>query len=136
MRILLIEPYQPLARALLRGLAEEGFEVDLAVDREQADLQALTGSHDVILFDLALAGELGLLRLAGWRRAGITAPVVLLASPGSGPERPGPPGLAPCFFLSKPFRLEELLTRTRALVRPRSPFAERPLGPTVVNESK
>jgi DNA-binding response OmpR family regulator len=54
LRVLLIEDFKPLIRALKKGLKEEGFAVDTAEDGEEGDFKARTANYDVIILDLTL----------------------------------------------------------------------------------
>jgi DNA-binding response OmpR family regulator len=115
MRLLLIEPYPPLARALQRGLEEEGFIVDSAGNPQEGAARARTAGYDAIVLDLDAPGRCGLDVLADWRRAGITTPVLMVILPGNGADHGLPPELGPSQVLTKPFRLEDLLAGLRTL---------------------
>jgi DNA-binding response OmpR family regulator len=126
MRILLVEPYLPLARACQRGLEEEGFLVELAGE-EDATRLALTGHFDVILVDLDPPNQRGLRLLQSWRRAALTTPVLLLVLPDSRPDPRDKPDLGIHDTLAKPFSLQELLVRVRTLACRK--VSQRPLSP-------
>ncbi len=113
MRVLLIEPYEPLARALRRGLEEDGVTVDAVADRDDGGARMREQAYDAVVVDLDLANQ-GLELLEGWRRDGLTAPVVMLTVPGDGPDR-ARTDLGCYVVLNKPFRLEELLARVTTL---------------------
>ena len=110
MRALLIVPHPVLARALARGLAEEGFAVTAAHSHEEGDRAARTGDHDVIILDTRRPDEDDRALLGRWRGGGLTTPVLLLTTPGSGLA-----GVADD-FLVKPFAWEELLARLQRLI--------------------
>jgi two-component system OmpR family response regulator len=114
-RLLLVEPYVVLARALQFGLKEEGFAVDAVTDRQNADERACAGEYDVILLDLPGIHGLDLVRR--WRMGGLRTPVLVVTEPGREAERqtdiPGDSYTA----LAKPFVLEDLLGCLRTLVR-------------------
>jgi DNA-binding response OmpR family regulator len=116
MWLLLIEPYPPLARALSRGLEEEGFAVDLARDKDEGDGKARTGVYDVILLDVDPPENQGVALVRDWRRCGLATPVVVLvlAAGGTGCG----PDLEACATLGKPFPLKALLTCIHALAGP------------------
>ena len=80
MRVLLIEDHKPLVRALRKGLEEEGFAVDTAVDGEEGAYKAQTADYDVIILDLMLPKEDGLSLLQRWRRAGLKSHVLVLTA--------------------------------------------------------
>ncbi len=117
MRILVVEDETQLAEQLAAGLAAAGYAVDTAGDGEQADFLARTESYDAVLLDLGLPRVDGLTLLRRWREAGITVPVLILTARGSWHEKvQGIDGGADD-YVAKPFRLEEVLARLRALIR-------------------
>ncbi len=117
MRVLLIEDHKPLVRALRQGLEEEGFAVDVAHDGEEGAFKAQTADYDVIILDLMLPKEDGLSLLQRWRRAGMQTHVLVLTARGSIEDKVHGLDLGADDYLTKPFELEELLARIRALVR-------------------
>ena len=117
MRVLLIEDHKPLVRALRQGLEEEGFAVDVAYDGEEGDYKARTAEYDVVVLDLMLPKADGLSLLQGWRRDGITTHVLVLTAKGSIEDKVRGLDLGADDYLTKPFELEELLARLRALIR-------------------
>ena len=117
MRVLLIEDHRPLARALKQGLEEEGFAVDVANDGEQGDFKAMTSEYDVIVLDVMLPKEDGFSLLSRWRRKGLSSHVLMLTARGSIEDKVKGLDLGADDYLPKPFELEELLARIRALIR-------------------
>lgn len=117
MRVLLIEDHKPLVRALRRGLEEEGFAVDTALDGEEGAYKAQTADYDVIILDLMLPKEDGLSLLQRWRRAGMKSHVLVLTARSGIEDKVRGLNLGADDYLTKPFELEELLARLRALVR-------------------
>ena len=117
MRILLVEDNKPLARALRQGLEEEGFAVDLSEDGEDADHKARVTSYDAIILDLMLPKKDGLTVLKGWRQSGMQTHVLVLTARGSLDDKVKGLDTGADDYLTKPFELEELLARLRALVR-------------------
>ncbi|HZY83515.1 MAG TPA: response regulator transcription factor [Gemmataceae bacterium] len=117
MRLLLIEDHKPLVRALKQGLEEEGFAVDTAGDGPEGDYKARTAEYDVIILDLMLPKEDGLSLLQRWRRNGMKTHVLVLTARGSIEEKVRGLDLGADDYLTKPFELEELLARLRALIR-------------------
>lgn len=117
MRVLLIEDHKPLSKALKRGLEEEGFAVDVAEDGEVADYKARTATYDVIVLDLMLPKKDGLTLLKDWRRDGVRAHVLVLTARDTTADKVSGLDLGADDYLTKPFQLEELLARLRALVR-------------------
>jgi DNA-binding response OmpR family regulator len=116
-RVLLIEDHKPLVRALRKGLEEEGFAVDTALDGEEGAYKAQTADYDVIILDLMLPKEDGLSLLQRWRRAGMKSHVLVLTARSGIDDKVRGLNLGADDYLTKPFELEELLARLRALVR-------------------
>jgi DNA-binding response OmpR family regulator len=116
-RVLLIEDHKPLVRALKQGLEEEGFAVDVAYDGEVGAYKARTADYDVIILDLMLPKEDGLSLLQRWRRAGLNTHVLVLTARSSIEDKVRGLDLGADDYLTKPFQLEELLARLRALIR-------------------
>ncbi len=91
--------------------------MDSAIDGEQADVLASTENYDAIVLDLGLPKIDGLSLLRRWRTSGMSAPVLILTARGSWHEKvEGIDGGADD-YVAKPFRIEEVLARIRALIR-------------------
>jgi DNA-binding response OmpR family regulator len=116
-RVLLIEDHKPLVRALKQGLEEEGFAVDVAYDGEEGGYKAQTADYDIIILDIMLPKEDGLSLLQRWRKAGMKSHVLVLTARGGIEDKVRGLDLGADDYLTKPFELEELLARLRALVR-------------------
>ena len=117
MRILIAEDEPPLVRQIQSALAEAGYVVDSATDGESADFLVETETYDAVILDLGLPKVDGLTLLKRWRDRGLTTPVAILTARGAWHEKvQGIDGGADD-YLSKPFRMEELLARLRALIR-------------------
>src|SRR5487761_1308803 len=117
MRVLLVEDHKPLVRALKQGLEEEGFAVDVAPDGQEGDFKARTAEYDVIILDIMLPKEDGLSLLQRWRKDGVTAHVLVLTARGSMEDKVKGLDFGADDYMTKPFELEELLARLRALIR-------------------
>jgi DNA-binding response OmpR family regulator len=117
MRVLLIEDHKPLSRALRQGLEEEGFAVDAAVDGEEGDFKARSANYDVIILDVMLPKVDGYTLLQRWRRDGMTTHVLMLTARNSIDDKVHGLDLGADDYLTKPFQLEELFARLRALIR-------------------
>jgi DNA-binding response OmpR family regulator len=115
--MLLIEDHKPLVRALRQGLQEEGFAVDVAYDGEEGDYKARTANYDLIILDLMLPKHDGLTLLQRWRRDGVKTHVLVLTARSSIDDKVRGLDIGADDYLTKPFVLEELLARVRALVR-------------------
>jgi DNA-binding response OmpR family regulator len=116
-RVLLVEDHKPLVRALRQGLEEEGFAVDIAYDGEEADHKARGTNYDVIVLDIMLPKKDGLGLLRDWRRDNIKTHILMLTARGALEDRVQGLDQGADDYLSKPFELEELLARIRALIR-------------------
>jgi two-component system OmpR family response regulator len=117
LRILVVEDEAVLGAQLAAAAREAGYAVDRAVDGPRADFLARTEIYDAILLDLGLPGIDGLTLLRQWREAAVATPVLILTARGSWHEKvQGIDGGADD-YLAKPYRVEEVLARIRALVR-------------------
>jgi len=116
-RVLVVEDEALLSKQLAAALGEAGYAVDCAADGERADFLGQTERYDAVVLDLGLPRIDGLTLLARWREAGIAVPVLVLTARGSWHEKvQGIDGGADD-YVSKPFRMEEVLARLRALIR-------------------
>ncbi len=119
----MVEDEALLSRQLAKGLSDGGYAVDCAAEGEQADVLVSTELYDTIVLDLGLPKIDGLSLLRRWRAAGLTTPILILTARGSWHEKvQGIDGGADDYMV-KPFRIEELLARVRALIRRTSGFA-------------
>lgn len=117
MRVLVVEDEALLSKQLATALGEAGYAVDCAEDGEKADFMGQTEGYDAVVLDLGLPKVDGLTLLRRWREQGIHVPVVVLTARGAWHEKvQGIDGGADD-YVSKPFRMEELLARLRALIR-------------------
>src|SRR5687768_13664258 len=117
MRVLVVEDEASLSEQLSAALAGAGYAVDCADDGERADFLARTENYDAIVLDLGLPRVDGLTVLSGWRRSALAVPVLVLTARGSWHEKvQGIDGGADD-YVAKPFRMEEVLARLRALIR-------------------
>ncbi len=117
MRVLLVEDHKPLSKALRRGLEEENFAVDVAEDGEEADFKAHSASYDAIVLDLMLPKIDGLTLLRKWRKEGVHTHILVLTAKDTTDDKVKGLDLGADDYLTKPFQLEELLARLRALIR-------------------
>src|SRR6185436_17068225 len=116
-RVLVVEDEPRLAQSLERALDAAGYAVDRAADGEQGDFLAQTEHYDAVVLDLGLPKVDGLTLLRRWREAGVTVPVLVLTARGSWHEKvQGIDGGADD-YMAKPFRIEEVQARLRALIR-------------------
>lgn len=117
MRALIVEDDARIAADLARSLSSAGFRVEHVTDGETAWFQGGTESYDLIVLDLGLPRLDGLSVMKRWRAEGVTSPVLVLTARGSWAERVEGIDSGADDYLPKPFRMEELLARARALVR-------------------
>jgi two-component system, OmpR family, response regulator len=116
-KVLVVEDEARLSRQLASALREAGYAVDCAADGERADFLGQTEQYDAVILDLGLPKIDGLTVLRRWRDAGIAVPVIVLTARGSWHEKvQGIDGGADD-YVAKPFRMEEVLARLRALIR-------------------
>lgn len=117
MRVLVAEDEEKLAQSLASAIHDAGYAVDRARDGNEAELLGHTEQYDAVVLDLGLPGMDGLTILKRWREASIFMPVLVLTARGSWYEKvQGIDGGADD-YVTKPFRMEELLARLRALIR-------------------
>jgi DNA-binding response OmpR family regulator len=116
-RVLLVEDNKHLAKALRQGLEEEGFAVDSAEDGDEADHKARSTNYDAVVLDLMLPKKDGLTLLRGWRDSGLQSHVLVLTARGALEDKVKGLDTGADDYLTKPFELEELLARLRALIR-------------------
>ena len=119
MRVLLVEDNDTLADALSRSLAKQDYAVDVLKEGDFADEVLATQTYDLIILDLGLPGMDGLEVLRNLRRRGSTSPVLILTARSDVKERVAGLDLGADDYLSKPFALEELEARIRAMLRRR-----------------
>ena len=117
MRILLVEDDPQLAEELCHALRAENFAVDLAVNGEDGAHLGDTELYDAALLDLGLPRKDGLTILQEWRAAGRTLPVLILTARDGWSEKVAGFKAGADDYLTKPFRVQEVVMRLRALVR-------------------
>lgn len=117
MRALAVEDDVRIAGDIAAALEGAGFRVERATDGENAWFLGDTEDFDLIVLDLGLPGMDGLSVLKRWRASGRQMPVLILTARGSWQERVEGIEAGADDYLPKPFRMEELLARSRALLR-------------------
>lgn len=118
MRVLIVEDEHKIARALKKALEQETYAVDVAYDGDEGYAMATTEPYDIAIIDRMLPGEYdGLGIVKAMRDAKVHTPVLFLSALGSINERTLGLDAGADDYLVKPFALEELLARVRALLR-------------------
>jgi two-component system response regulator QseB len=117
MRILLIEDYHDLAEAIIAGLTQKQFMVDWLKEGKTADYFIHQTNIDIIILDLGLPKIPGIDVLKSIRKAKITTPIIVLTAQDSIEDCVQALNLGADDYMSKPFDLNELIARIRALTR-------------------
>lgn len=117
MRILLVEDDARIAEDLRRVLDDAGYVVDWACDGESAWAQGDAQDYAAAVLDLGLPQLDGLSVLKRWRENGRAFPILILTARGSWSERVEGIDAGADDYLVKPFKMEELLARLRAIIR-------------------
>jgi two-component system OmpR family response regulator len=117
MRVLVVEDEVSLAEQLTAALRRAGYAVDHASDGERAEILGHDEHYDAVVLDLGLPKVDGLTLLRRWRDAQQAMPVLVLTARGSWHEKVRGIDEGADDYMAKPFRMEELLARLRALIR-------------------
>lgn len=118
MRILVVEDELKIARSLEKGLASEGYVVDIAEDSDTAEVMMQAGSYDLVLLDWMIPGKYdGPALTKHWRETGVQTPVLILTARTTIGDRVHGLDAGADDYLPKPFSFDELLARVRALLR-------------------
>ena len=121
MRILLAEDDPRIAKRLDAALSAAGFVVETESDGEDAWHRGDTEDFDAIILDLGLPTLDGLTVLKEWRKVGRPAPVLILSARSQWEERVEGIEVGADDYVVKPFRMEEVVARIRALIRRAAP---------------
>lgn len=118
MRILIIEDEHKIAQALKKALEQENYAVDVSYDGDDGYAMATTEPYDLAIIDRMVPGEYdGIAIIKAMREAKIHTPVIILTAKGTVSDRTTGLDSGADDYLVKPFALEELLARMRALLR-------------------
>lgn len=118
MRVLVVEDEHKIARALKKALEQESYAVDVAYDGDDGYAMAITEPYDVAIIDRMLPGDYdGIAIVKAMRSEKIHTPVLLLTALGSVDQKTSGLDSVADDYMVKPFALEELLARVRALLR-------------------
>lgn len=117
MRVLVVEDDQDLSRQLATALRDAGYAVDTAFDGEEGHFLGDTEPYDAVVLDIGLPRQDGISVLERWRRDGRTMPVLLLTARDRWSDKVAGIDAGADDYVAKPFHMEEVLARLRALVR-------------------
>jgi two-component system, OmpR family, response regulator len=116
-RILVVEDEVALGDSLAVALGTAGYVVDRAADGVRAEFLGRTESYDAVVLDLGLPAMDGLTVLQQWRDAGVMTPVLVLTARATWHEKVVGIDTGADDYVTKPFQIEEVLARLRALIR-------------------
>jgi DNA-binding response OmpR family regulator len=116
-KILVVEDDRKLGSLLQKGLEAQGFVVDFSDDGDEGFTLATTRSYDAVVLDIMLPGRDGLSILRNLRERHSTVPVILCTARSALNERLDGLNLGADDYLTKPFYVDELVARLRALIR-------------------
>jgi two-component system, OmpR family, response regulator len=117
MRLLVVEDDPNLNRQLVAALTDAGYVVDKATDGEEGHYLGDTNPYDAVILDLGLPVMDGVSILEKWRRAGRKMPVLILTARDRWSDKVSGFDAGADDYVTKPFNMEEILARIRALVR-------------------
>lgn len=117
MRVLIVEDEERIAADIAEAVNAGGFVAETVADGEEAWFRGGTENYAAIVLDLGLPKLDGITVLKRWRQEGVVTPVMVLTARGSWSDRVDGIDAGADDYLPKPFRMEELLARLRALVR-------------------
>lgn len=117
MRILIVEDEAKIASSIKESLTHSGFIPEIATDGEDAWFRGSTEEYSAAILDIGLPKLDGLSVLKNWRNEHVNMPVILLTAKGSWAERVDGIDAGADDYLVKPFHMEELIARLRALLR-------------------
>jgi two-component system response regulator QseB len=124
MRLLLVEDDPMIGEGVRKGLRQDGFTVDWVRDGPAAELAAANDVYDLVVLDLGLPRKDGLDVLAALRRKGNSVPVLILTARDAVADRVKGLDAGADDYVLKPFDLDELAARIRALLRRRAGRAD------------
>lgn len=117
MRILIVEDEPTLGEQLKSTLEQSGYAIDLSTDGEDGHFLGTTEEYDAVVLDLGLPEMDGLTVLDRWRKEGLKFPVLVLTARDSWSDKVAGLDAGADDYLAKPFKVEELIARLRALIR-------------------
>ena len=117
MRILVVEDDPNLNKQVKNALEDNGYSVDIALDGEEGHFLGDTEPYDAVVLDLGLPKIDGLTVLENWRKENKKFPVLILTARDGWSEKVNGFDAGADDYVTKPFQMEELLARLRALIR-------------------
>jgi len=117
MRVLVVEDDPRIARDVIETLSGAGFVTDHESNGEEAWFMGDTENYSAVILDLGLPGMDGLSVLKKWRESGRSFPILVLTARGTWSERVEGIDAGADDYLPKPFEMDELLARLRAVIR-------------------
>ena len=117
MRVLVVEDDEALNSQIAEALRESGYVVDTALDGEEGHFLGDTEPYDAVVLDIGLPQMDGISVLEAWRREGRTMPVLILTARDRWSDKVQGIDAGADDYVAKPFHIEEVLARIRALVR-------------------
>ena len=117
MKLLVIEDEKKIANLLQKGFREQGYEVDISANGEEGLERASSNPYDAIIIDVMLPGRDGLSVLRTLRERKVTTPVMIVTARGDVSERVEGLNLGADDYIAKPFSMDEVIARIRALIR-------------------
>ncbi|GJM00783.1 MAG: DNA-binding response regulator [Methyloligella sp.] len=117
MRLLVVEDDKDLNRQITTALEEAGYVVDTAHDGEDGHFLGETEPYDAVILDIGLPTMDGISVLENWRRANLKMPVLILTARDRWSDKVAGMDAGADDYVSKPFHMEEVLARVRALLR-------------------
>lgn len=117
MRLLVVEDDKDLNRQLTAALEEAGYAIDRAFDGEEACFLGETEPYDAVVLDIGLPKKDGIAVLETWREAGLRMPVLILTARDRWTDKVQGFDAGADDYVAKPFHMEEVLARVRALLR-------------------
>jgi two-component system OmpR family response regulator len=135
MRLLVVEDDKDLNRQLCSALEDAGYVVDRAFDGEEGHFLGETEPYDAVILDMGLPQRDGASVLNAWREAGRSMPVLILTARDRWSDKVNAFDSGADDYVTKPFHMEEVLARVRALLRRATGHARSDLvcGPLVVD---
>ncbi len=117
MRILVVEDQKKMAQFVQKGLVEAGYAVDMAHDGQGAESLVADNDYDLLVLDVMLPDTSGLVLAKHFRKDGFKGPILLLTALNTTKDKVAGLDSGADDYLTKPYALDELLARVRALLR-------------------